>query len=266
VNMLFLVGGDGTQSAGNLLYEEAKRRNMKLSIVGVPKSIDNDVMYFDKTFGFDSAVAAASEVIRNVFVEATSAEKGVGIVKLMGRDAGFVAMNAALASTIVDLTLVPEVKVDLDDIYKHVDKTLDRKNFMVIAVAEGAGQEFVATGKKDATGHTVYGDIGEFLRDSINDHLKGKGGRTFYINPSYIIRSVPIRPNDHIYCSRLARDAVHTAMRGYSGVCVGALHNIVVIVPSRLIADKKRKIKVNSSAWQTCVQTCKMPKSLSGLK
>jgi len=177
-----------------------------------------------------------------------------------------VAMNAARASTIVDLTLVPEVKVELDDIYKHVDKTLDRKNFMVIAVAEGAGQEFVATGKKDATGHTVYGDIGEFLRDSINDHLKDKGGRTFYINPSYIIRSVPIRPNDHIYCSRLARDAVHTAMRGYSGVCVGALHNIVVIVPSRLIAGKKRKIKVKSSAWQTCVHTCKMPKSLSGLK
>jgi len=234
--------------------------------VGVPKSIDNDVMYFDKTFGFDSAVAAASEVIRNVFVEATSAEKGVGIVKLMGRDAGFVAMNAALASTIVDLTLVPEVKVELDDIYKHVDKTLDRKNHMVIAVAEGAGQEFVATGKKDATGHTVYGDIGEFLRDSINDHLKDKGGRTFYINPSYIIRSVPIIPNDHIYCSRLARDAVHTAMRGYSGVCVGALHNIVVIVPSRLIAGRKRKIKVNSTAWQCCVHTCKMPKSLSGLK
>merc|ERR1719277_1608055 len=266
VNMLFLVGGDGTQSAGNLLYEEARKRNMKLSIVGVPKSIDNDVMYFDKTFGFDSAVAAASEVIRNVFVEATSAEKGVGIVKLMGRDAGFVAMNAALSSTIVDLCLVPEVKVELDDIYKHVDKTLERKNYMVIAVAEGAGQEFVSTGKKDATGHTVYGDIGTFLRDSINKHLKPTGGRSFYIDPSYIIRSCPIRPNDHIYCSRLARDAVHTAMRGYTGVCVGPIHNIIVVMPSHLIAGKKRRVQVRSSAWQACVQACNMPHSLTGLE
>jgi 6-phosphofructokinase 1 len=266
VNMLFLVGGDGTQSAGHLLYEEAKRRGQKLSIVGLPKSIDNDVMYFDKTFGFDSAVAAASEVIRNGWVEATSCEKGVGIVKLMGRDAGFVAMNAALSSTIVDLCLVPEVKVELDHVLQHVDKTLARKDFMVIAVAEGAGQEFVATGKKDATGHTVYGDIGVFLKDAVNKHLKAAGGRSFYIDPSYIIRSVPIKPNDHIYCSRLARDAVHTAMRGYTGVCVGAIHNVIVILPSKLIAGQKRHINVRSAAWQNCVQTCNMPRSLSGLK
>merc|ERR1719284_215870 len=172
----------------------------------------------------------------------------------MGRDAGFVAMTAAQASTIVDLVMIPE------------DPVIERKGFMVIVVAEGAGQELVATGKKDATGHTIYGDIGTYMRDAVNKHLKPKGGRSFYIDPSYIIRSVPIGPNDHIYCSRLARDAVHTAMRGYSGVCVGALHNIVVIVPSKLIADKKRHINVRSSAWQNCVQTCKMPKSLTGLK
>ena len=135
----------------------------------------------------------------------------------------------------------------------------------MIAVAEGAGQEHVATGQKDSSGHTVYGDIGTFLRDHLNAHLKPTGGRTFYIDPSYIIRSCPIAPNDHIYCSRLANDAVHTAMRGYTGVCVGARHNVIVMLPSKLVASGKKRIKVNSSTWQTCVQSCNMPRSLSGL-
>jgi len=265
INMLFTVGGDGTQGAAHLLYEEALSRGMKVSIVGVPKSIDNDILFFDKTFGFDTAVAAASDIIRNAWVEATSCFKGVGIVKLMGRDAGFVAMNAALASTIVDLVLIPEVSVSMEDIMLHVDATLKDKNFMVIAVAEGAGQEHVATGKNDSTGHTIYGDIGTHLRDQINSHLKPEGGRSFYIDPSYIIRSCTIRANDHIYCTRLARDAVHTAMRGYTGVVVGPIHNVIVLVPSKLIAMGKRKVSVNSSAWQSCVQTCNMPFALTGL-
>jgi len=265
INMLFTVGGDGTQAAANQLHQEARKRNMPLSIVGVPKSIDNDILFFDKTFGFDSAVGAASEVIRNGWVEATSCAKGVGIIKLMGRDAGFVAMHAALASTIVDLVMIPEVDIELADVMKHVDATLARKDFMVIAVAEGAGQKWVSTGKTDSTGHTIYGDVGTHLKGAVNAHLKASGGRSFYIDPSYIIRSVPIRPNDHIYCSRLARDAVHTAMRGYTGVCVGPIHNIIVVMPSDLIASGKRRVSIHSSAWQSCVQSCNMPRSLAGL-
>jgi len=266
INMVFTVGGDGTQFASHMIYEEARRRNLKVSIVGVPKSIDNDVKFFDKTFGFDTAVAAASDVIRNAWVEATSCDKGVGIVKLMGRDAGFVAMHAALASTIVDLCLIPEVQVSMEDVLTHIDTVLARKDHMVIAVAEGACQELCATGKTDSTGHTIYGDIGTFLRDEVNSHLKAKGhGRSFYIDPSYIIRSVPIRPNDHIYCSRLARDAVHTAMRGYTGVCIGPIHNVIVIMPAKLVASGKQKIKLTSSFWQSCVQSCNMPLNLTGL-
>eukprot|EP00419_Tripos_fusus_P020874 CAMPEP_0172760132 /NCGR_PEP_ID=MMETSP1074-20121228/169046_1 /TAXON_ID=2916 /ORGANISM="Ceratium fusus, Strain PA161109" /LENGTH=264 /DNA_ID=CAMNT_0013594053 /DNA_START=18 /DNA_END=812 /DNA_ORIENTATION=+ len=264
--MVFTVGGDGTQAASHMLYVEAKKRGMPVSIIGVPKSIDNDILFFDKTFGFDSAVASASEVIRNAWIEATSCEHGVGIVKLMGRDAGYVAMHAALASTLVDLVMIPEVNVKLEDVYSHVDKVLARKGFMVIAVAEGAGQEFVSTGEKDATGHTKYGDVGTFMRDNLNKHLKEKGcGRCFYIDPSYIIRSVAIRPNDHIYCSRLSRDAVHTAMRGYTGVCIGPIHNIISMIPSELIASGKKKVSIKSSAWQSCVQSCNMPLSLSGM-
>merc|ERR1712060_303704 len=117
-----------------------------------------------------------------------------------------------------------------------------------------------------ATGHKKYGDIGTFLRDTLNKHLKTQGGRTFYIDPSYIIRSVPITPNDHIYCSRLANNAVHPAMRGYSGVCVGAIHNVVLIIKSKLIASGKKGLKITSSTWQTCVQVCGMPAILSGIK
>ncbi|CAK9059231.1 ATP-dependent 6-phosphofructokinase 5, partial [Durusdinium trenchii] len=266
INMLFLVGGDGTQFAGNLLYEAARKRQLPVSIVGIPKSIDNDVVLFDRTFGFESAVAKASEVIRNAWVEASSCERGVGIVKLMGRDSGFVAMHAATAADVVDLCMIPEVKVEMKDVLAHVDRTLAQKGYMVIAVAEGAGQEHVSTGEKDATGHTVYGDIGVFLRDTLNKHLKPSGGRTFYIDPSYIIRSVPINPNDHIYCVRLANDAVHTAMRGYTGVCVGAMHNVISMLPCRLIAGGKKKVRPHSSSWQGCVQICGMPRSLSGLE
>jgi len=146
-----------------------------------------------------------------------------------------------------------------------VDETLERKGHMVIVVAEGAMQDYVNTGKKDATGHTVYGDSGTFVRDKLNAYLKPKGGRTFYIDPSYIIRSVPPTPNDHIYCARLSHNAVHTAMRGYTGVCVGAIHNIIVILKSKLIAAGKKQLKIKSSTWQTCVQVCAMPDNLCGM-
>mmetsp|Transcript_60657 Transcript_60657/g.99159 ORF Transcript_60657/g.99159 Transcript_60657/m.99159 type:complete len:178 (+) Transcript_60657:2-535(+) len=174
-------------------------------------------------------------------------------------------MQGATAADVVDLCMIPEIKIDMKDVLAHVDQTLAQKGSMVIAVAEGAGQELVATGQKDATGHTIYGDIGIHLRDTLNQHLKPSGGRTFYIDPSYIIRSVPINPNDHIYCVRLANDAVHTAMRGYTGVCVGALHNVICMLPSRLIATGKKKVRPHSSSWQGCVHICGMPRNLSGL-
>lgn len=256
VNMLFVVGGDGAHAAGDLVFQEARRRNMRLSIVGVPKSIDNDLLFFDKTFGFDTAVGAACGVINNGWVEATSCDKGVGIVKLMGRDSGFICMDAALSSNIVDLCLIPEVPFKMKDVMDHVDSTLKRKEFMVIVVAEGAGREHLATGEAD---------IGEHLRDDINRHLKPVGGRSFYIDPSLIIRSGRIDPNDHVYCARLSRDAVHTAMRGYTGVTVGPMHDILTIMPMNLVAGGKRQVPVRGSSWQSCLQVCNMPRSLSGM-
>lgn len=264
INMIFVVGGDGTQFAGNLLFEEARERNLPISIVGVPKSIDNDIMFIDKTFGFESAVATAADIVRNAWVEARSCENGVGVIKLMGRDAGFIAVYASLASTLADVVLIPEVKFDLAHVHDHVWNCLKRKGHCVVVVAEGAGQEHVATGEVDGTGHTVYGDIGKFMKDSLNAYLKDKNGRCFYIDPSYIIRSCPVRPMDHVYCLRLASDAVHTAMRGYSGVCVGALHGTICVFPSSLIASGKRKVNVRDSLWQHAVERSKMPAALAG--
>ena len=169
VNMLFVIGGDGTLSAAHQLFEAAREANANVSIVGVPKSIDNDVLFFDRTFGFDSAVACASGIIKNGWVEATSCAKGVGIVKLMGRDAGFVAAHASLASGLADMCLVPEVSFRLEDLLAHVETTLKRKGHMVIVVAEGAGQELIAgsNDEHDATGHKkctlrirVWSDVG----------------------------------------------------------------------------------------------------------
>eukprot|EP01062_Namystynia_karyoxenos_P014152 TRINITY_DN150_c0_g1_i1.p1 TRINITY_DN150_c0_g1~~TRINITY_DN150_c0_g1_i1.p1 ORF type:complete len:540 (+),score=143.82 TRINITY_DN150_c0_g1_i1:70-1620(+) len=268
VDQLFVVGGDGTQWAADVLYQVLRERHLAVSIVGIPKSIDNDVLYFDRTFGFDSAVAAASEVIRNAWTEAVSCKNGVSIVKLMGRDAGFVVSNTGTASTIVDLCLVPEVQWTMPDLLEHVDDTLRRQGQMVIVVAEGAGQDIIGpTGKKDSSGHTVYNDVGPYLKEHINKHLSrpgGMGGRCFYIDPSYIIRSVPATPNDHIYCTRMAYDAVHAAMRGYTGVCVGSVHNFMVMVPMNMIASGIRTVKLESSIWQVCVAGSKMPASLAG--
>lgn len=266
ISFLFVVGGDGTQWAADVLNQVARIRKMPISIIGIPKSIDNDVLFFDRTFGFDSAVNAGCEIIRNAWVEATSCANGVGIVKLMGRDAGFVARNASLASTIVDCCLVPEVTWSVSDLLAYVDETLQRKGHMVIVVAEGAGQRHVTTGQKDSTGHTIYGDIGTFLKNKINTHLAdGIGGRSFYIDPSYIIRSVPATPNDHIYCTRMAYESVHAAFRGYSGVVVGSVHNFMVMVPMNLIASGMRPLRLGSSVWQCCVQGAKMPARLAGL-
>eukprot|EP01062_Namystynia_karyoxenos_P014156 TRINITY_DN150_c0_g3_i1.p1 TRINITY_DN150_c0_g3~~TRINITY_DN150_c0_g3_i1.p1 ORF type:complete len:608 (+),score=175.83 TRINITY_DN150_c0_g3_i1:110-1825(+) len=266
INLLFVVGGDGTQWAADVLVQAAQERNLPVSVVGIPKSIDNDVCFFDRTFGFETAVQAGCVVIRHGHVEASSCHNGVAVVKLMGRDAGFVARNAALASTLADAVLIPEVDWKLQDLLDHVVATLRRKHHMVIVVAEGAGQEHVATGKLDSTGHTVYGDIGKFLVDKINSHLKGSiGGRCFYIDPSYIIRSGPAEPNDHMYCARMAYESVHAAMRGYTGVCVGSVNGFMVMVPMKYIAGARRMVKPTSSIWQACVQSAKMPATLAGL-
>eukprot|EP01061_Rhynchopus_euleeides_P041739 TRINITY_DN72996_c0_g1_i1.p1 TRINITY_DN72996_c0_g1~~TRINITY_DN72996_c0_g1_i1.p1 ORF type:complete len:552 (+),score=238.08 TRINITY_DN72996_c0_g1_i1:144-1658(+) len=268
INHLYMVGGDGTQWAADVLFQVVKERKLKISIIGIPKTIDNDILYFDRSFGFHSAVGAGVAAIKSAFIEAKSCFNGVGIVKLMGRDSGFVARNATVASNICDAVLIPEVDFEFDGpdgLLAHIEYRLKRKGHAVVVVAEGAGQRHCATNQKDDTGHTIYGNVGELVRDRINAHLKKTvGGRCFFIDPSYMIRSVAATPNDNIYCLRMAHEAVHTAMRGYSGVCVGSVHDYMVMVPMRLIALGTRRVNVYSSIWQRCLESTGMPRALTG--
>ena len=208
---------------------------------------------------------AAVRAIKSAFVEASSCYNGVGIVKLMGRDSGFVARNATLASNLADVVLIPEVEFDFDELLKHVEYRLQRKGHCVVVVAEGAGQEHCKTGKEDETGHTIYGDIGNLIKDRINIHLKrGIGGRSFFIDPSYIIRSVPATSSDKLFCTRMAHEAVHAAMRGYSGICVGAIHDYMCMVAMASMCQGTRRVNVYSSIWQRTIEATGMPPTLTG--
>eukprot|EP01064_Diplonema_japonicum_P023178 TRINITY_DN33635_c0_g1_i1.p1 TRINITY_DN33635_c0_g1~~TRINITY_DN33635_c0_g1_i1.p1 ORF type:complete len:486 (+),score=69.57 TRINITY_DN33635_c0_g1_i1:38-1495(+) len=268
VNHLYVVGGDGTQWAADIVFQVVKERGLKISIIGIPKTIDNDILFFDRSFGFHTAVDESVAAIRSAFVEASSCFNGVGIVKLMGRDSGFVARNAALASNLTDAVLIPEVDFEFDGpggLLEHIEYRLGRKGHAVVVVAEGAGQRYCATNQKDATGHIIYGEIGNLIKKRINDHLtKTVGGRCFFIDPSYMIRSIPATPNDNIYCARMAHEAVHAAMRGFSGVCVGSVHDYMVMVPMKLIASGRRAVNVHSSIWQRAVEATGMPRQLTG--
>ena len=221
INMLFTIGGDGTQRGSLEISEEIENRGLKIACVGIPKTIDNDVMFVQKSFGFDTAVSKAVEAVSAAHVEAKSAPDGIGIVKVMGRDSGFIAAHTTLSTSDVNFCLIPEVPFTLEGEYgllKRLEARLDRRKHAVILVAEGAGQELLNSGKnlKDASGNKSYGDIGLFLRDHIRDHMldRGREANIKYIDPSYIIRAAPANPVDSHYCARLGANAVHAAMSG----------------------------------------------------
>ena len=209
VNVLFTVGGDGTQRGALDVSEEAKKRGLKLAVVGVPKTIDNDLSFMEKSFGFETAVGEAVGAVAAAHVEAVGAIDGVAIVKVMGRESGYIAAHTALAINDVNFVLIPEVPFDLEGgngLYANLERRLDRRHHAVILVAEGAGQNHLeAIAANDASGNKKLGDIGVFLRDRIGEYFKSKDREINlkYIDPSYIIRSAPANANDSIYCQRL---------------------------------------------------------------
>jgi len=220
VDILFVIGGDGTLRGAAEITKEIERRGLKKAVVGIPKTIDNDIRYLDKSFGFETAFDAAVQALKCAYVEATGAVNGVGLVKLMGRDSGFIACYAALAGSNVDLVLIPEVEFALDGeggFLESLRHRLMKRGSAVVVVAEGAGQHLMQTDEaSDASGNKRYGDIGMFLKDRINAFFKQRRTEVNlkYIDPSYIVRSVPANAQDNVYCSRLAQSAVHAAMGG----------------------------------------------------
>ena len=267
VGLLFAIGGDGTLRAAALITEEINRRGLKTAVVGIPKTIDNDIAYADLTFGFYTAVEAAARVIRSAHNEAISAPHGVGIVKVMGRYSGFVAANATLALKDVNYCLVPEIKFDLEGehgLLADLNRRISNRGHAVILVAEGAGQSYCTGEKKeyDPSGNLRLGDIGTFLRDTIKSYFEKNQLELNlkYIDPSYEIRSVPANANDRIYCGFLGQQAVHAGMAGKTGMVISMLNNHYAHVPINMAVSHRKQINPDGGFWLSVLESTGQPR------
>src|SRR6478735_2539736 len=269
ISLLFVIGGDGTIRGAQQLIAEIERRKLPICVVGIPKTIDNDIHFIDRSFGFESAYSAAVDVIRAARAEAIGARDGIGLVKLMGRHSGFVACNAVLASAGVDLVLVPEVPMALEGdlgVLAFIERVLTRQGYAVIVVAEGAAQDVLATGaESDKSGNKKLVDVGPFLRDRINSHFKSNNREITlkYIDPSYTIRSVPATPSDSVYCWNMARNAVHAAMAGNTEMLIGRWHGRFVHVPMPLATRNRKQVDTTADLWMSVIEATGQPRSFS---
>ncbi|MBR5883319.1 MAG: ATP-dependent 6-phosphofructokinase [Mailhella sp.] len=261
VNMLYIIGGDGTMKAASAIQEEIARRRLHIAVVGIPKTIDNDINFVPKSFGFDTAVDVATTALRCAHTEAIGAPYGVGLVKLMGRESGFIAASSTLSLNVVNFVLVPESPFKLEGeggLLPALEKRLLERSHAVIVAAEGAGQDLLtASGKTDASGNLVLGDIGTFLQKAIKNYFAAKDMNVTvkYIDPSYIVRSMPANTNDRVYCGQLGRNAVHAAMAGKTNVVVARMQDRFVHLPLQLVTRRRRKIDITSNYWRSVIAT-----------
>lgn len=261
INILFVVGGDGTMRAAKKIVEEVSARKRNISVIGIPKTIDNDINFITRSFGFDTAVEKATEAIQCAHVEATCVANGVGLVKLMGREAGFIAAQATLALQEVNFVLVPEqpFKIDGDDgLLLALERRLKARKHAVIVCAEGAGQDLLDTPVKEGySGNPVLGDICATLVRRIKDHFAKQGMEMVlkFIDPSYIIRSVPANTGDRVYCGFLGQHAVHAAMAGKTGMVVTQLKSSMVHLPLDLVVLRRRTLNTRSDYWCSVMDT-----------
>jgi 6-phosphofructokinase 1 len=267
VNILFTVGGDGTQRGANDLYQEARKRGYALSVVGVPKTIDNDVGFVSRTFGFISAIEEAARVIDFAHTEARSVAGGIGLVKLMGRHAGFVTAGAVVASQDVNFALIPEVPFKLENFLAALKERMREKSHAVIAVAEGAGQDLLESdgAKHDASGNVKLRDIGPFLCEQIKSYFKAEGMPVVirYFDPSYQVRSCRANCEDAVLCDLFARNAAHAAMAGKTGLVIGFLHERFIHVPIELLATHVKRLDPASGWWRSVLAATGQPEDFS---
>jgi len=263
INILFTVGGDGTQRGANALYQEARSRGHALSVVGVPKTIDNDVGFVSRTFGFSTAIEESARVLDCAHTEARSVPGGVGLVKLMGRHAGFVTAGATIASQDVNFAFIPEVPFSLDAFLAALKSRMLAKSHALIAVAEGAGQDLLQaeSAQRDASGNVKLKDIGLFLRERIEAYFKGESIPIVirYFDPSYQVRSRPANCEDSVLCDLFARHAAHAAMAGKTGLVIGLLHDRFIHVPIELLAGHTKRLDPASGWWRSVLATTGQP-------
>ncbi len=265
VNMLFTVGGDGTLRGAQAIAAEIGRRGLPIAVVGIPKTIDNDIAFLEKTFGFETAVAAAQQVVEGAHVEAIAARNGVGLVKLMGRDSGFIAAYTTLADSRVNFCLTPESPFALEALLEALRVRLALRRHAVIAVAEGAGQELMAGERnRDASGNVLHQDIGLFLRDAIRAYFREIDVELNlkYIDPSYAIRNVPANAADSAFCLLLGHNAVHAAMAGRTNMVVGNWRGQFTHVPIRAAVAQRKQIDVDGWLWNAVLASTGQPHPL----
>jgi 6-phosphofructokinase 1 len=265
VSVLIVIGGDGSLRGAQEIADEAAARGMALSVVGVPKTIDNDVPYIDHSFGFQTAFGRATDSIKAAHTEASSTPNGVGLVKLMGRHSGFIACYAALASHDVDFVLVPEVPFRLagdGGFLACLRQRVRQRGHAVIVVAEGAGQDLCASdGARDASGNARLADIGQLLRERITADFAAAGAELSlrYVDPGYAIRSVPANGYDAVYCLRLAQAAVHAAMAGRTAMVVGRWHGRFVHLPIALATGSRNQVDPDGDLWMSVLEATGQP-------
>ncbi len=262
IGILFAIGGDGTLRGAQKIAEEAARQGIVLSIIGIPKTIDNDISFVQKTFGFETAVAEARRAIYSANTEAEAARNGIGLVKLMGRDSGFIAAYSVLVDSQANFCLIPEVPFTLEKFLAELKRRLERRSHAVIVVAEGAGQDLVEkTAERDPSGNVTYGDIGVFLRDAIKVYFKGAAIESSikYIDPSYTIRSVPTNPHDSAFCLLLGHSAVHAGMSGRTNMVVSFWNHQFTHVPISLATSRRKKIDPEGVLWNSVLASTGQP-------
>ncbi|KAL8128610.1 hypothetical protein V2J09_017765 [Rumex salicifolius] len=266
INQVYIIGGDGTQRGAAVIFEEIKKRGLKVAVAAIPKTIDNDIPVIDRSFGFDTAVEEAQRAINAAHVEAESAENGIGLVKLMGRDSGFIAMYATLASRDVDCCLIPESPFYLEGpggLFEFIEKRLKENGHMVIVVAEGAGEK---SGNVDPSGNNLHKDVGLLLSQMIKayfDQPKKIHVTVKYIDPTYMIRAVPSNAADNVYCTLLAQSAVHGAMAGFTGFTGGQVNGRQSYIPFKHIIEKSNQVVITDRMWARLLSSTNQPSFMS---
>ncbi|MCF8110602.1 MAG: ATP-dependent 6-phosphofructokinase [Desulfobacteraceae bacterium] len=261
VGIIFMIGGDGTLMAASRIEALIRERDLKISVIGIPKTIDNDIHMVAKSFGFDTAVDVSTEAIKGAHKEAEGYPNGIGLIKLMGRYSGFIAATATLAQQDVNFVLIPEIDFDLEGengLLAKLEERLSLRKHAVILLAEGAGQKFFESEKKeyDPSGNIKLHDIGLFLKERIQSYFAEKNIEISlkYIDPSYMIRSLPANSNDHVFCTFLGRDAVHAGMAGKTNMIIGHWNDYFVHVPVPLTAGKRKQVDPGGKLWQTALE------------
>ena len=270
INILYVIGGDGSLKVAHEIAQRAKARN--ISVVGIPKTMDNDVLWVWQSFGFNTAVQKAAEVVNTMHAEAESTRR-VGLIELFGAESGFVAANATLASGHVDLVLVPEIflalcpqqcEALLDRFIEYLSQTVRSKEraHAIVVLAEGVGELFkqrqVKLGGQPVSGKNFAGELRDFLQGGLKDPL-GRVVDVFVNQPRHNIRAVPANAYDQIYCARLGALAVDNALAGYTDVMVSQWLTEYVLVPLELVALGKKSIPPGGMFWKQVVSSTGQP-------